>query len=510
MVKSKFFVLRKDNADDFFSSINRKYSIEESETDPIHYEFYDTFDSRFLNSGRILVKYDKNVIIHRNDAERNNCFISLDSNMPSFCNDFPDSDFRNFLSGVVGDRAISKIASIYAERNQINVRNKEAKIVARIEILYIKNMFEIGARKEIEIVTIKGIRGYDKEFSSIVKIIGEIAEGLIRGNYWINVLGMLGVKPRKYSAKLDVKLSAADTSYHAVKLMLLHMLNVIMINEEGIKKNIDTEFLHDFRVSVRRTRSALTQLMGVFNDTIVQRFRTDFEFLQESTNIARDLDVYIITVNQFKELLPKELVVGLSPIIDYLICEKLREYRELTLLLASSRYKKIIHEWKLFLNSNDTDKYVGECGLEPLNRTANAFVFKSIKSVNKRYERLLERDEPENMHRLRIGCKKLRYIMEFFASLYPYSIYKKAVKSLKSLQDALGVYQDIQVQKNMLMDIFEKLKSKNKLNDVTPLSVGYIMRVLEDKQRVTASDFNVLYDKFNALINKKEFKEVIV
>ncbi|MFC1662475.1 CHAD domain-containing protein, partial [Gemmatimonadota bacterium] len=35
-------------------------------------------------------------------------------------------------------------------------------------------------------------------------------------------------------------------------------------NEVGMLKNLDSEFLHDFRVAVRRTRSGLTQLKGVF------------------------------------------------------------------------------------------------------------------------------------------------------------------------------------------------------------------------------------------------------
>ena len=41
-------------------------------------------------------------------------------------------------------------------------------------------------------------------------------------------------------------------------------LQTLRINEDGVRKDLDSEFLHDFRVAVRRTRSALSQIKGVF------------------------------------------------------------------------------------------------------------------------------------------------------------------------------------------------------------------------------------------------------
>ena len=56
-------------------------------------------------------------------------------------------------------------------------------------------------------------------------------------------------------------------------------------------------------------------------------------------------------------------------------------------------------------------------------------------------------DSPDaQFHELRKQCKKLRYLLEFFAELYPHGEIKPLVKSLRRLQDNLGAYQDLSVQ----------------------------------------------------------------
>jgi transcriptional regulator with XRE-family HTH domain len=43
-----------------------------------------------------------------------------------------------------------------------------------------------------------------------------------------------------------------------VALLLQPGLEILVANEPGIRGNVDSEFLHDYRVAVRRTRSAPT------------------------------------------------------------------------------------------------------------------------------------------------------------------------------------------------------------------------------------------------------------
>ena len=53
-------------------------------------------------------------------------------------------------------------------------------------------------------------------------------------------------------------MSPAIHASEACRRILAHLAQIIRLNEDGIRKDIDTEFLHDFRVAVRRARSLLT------------------------------------------------------------------------------------------------------------------------------------------------------------------------------------------------------------------------------------------------------------
>ncbi|MCJ7680591.1 MAG: CHAD domain-containing protein, partial [Candidatus Aminicenantes bacterium] len=64
-------------------------------------------------------------------------------------------------------------------------------------------------------------------------------------------------------------------------------------NENGILEDIDPEYLHKFRVSVRRTRSALTQIKKVFPPAQTKKWKKKFDKLGRASNRLRDLDVFL-------------------------------------------------------------------------------------------------------------------------------------------------------------------------------------------------------------------------
>ena len=65
----------------------------------------------------------------------------------------------------------------------------------------------------------------------------------------------------------------------------------------------------------------------------------------------------------------------------------------------------------------------------------------------------IDDDSPaEDLHDLRKKGKELRYLLEFFAALFPADTVKPMVKTLKALQDTLGRFQDREVQAHVLRD----------------------------------------------------------
>ncbi len=68
---------------------------------------------------------------------------------------------------------------------------------------------------------------------------------------------------------------------------------MIADNLPGTLEDVDSEFLHDLRVAVRRTRSLQRQFKAIYPDRL-QHFRDEFKRLQAVTGDLRDLDVYLL------------------------------------------------------------------------------------------------------------------------------------------------------------------------------------------------------------------------
>ena len=89
----------------------------------------------------------------------------------------------------------------------------------------------------------------------------------------------------------------------------------------------------------------------------------------------------------------------------------------------------------------------------PVEDHATSLLAKRRKQVRKQGKHLRE-VSAQKRHKLRIRAKKLRYMTEFFAGVFPDDTNTKrreaALRSLKQLQDALGDLNDIAVRKKAL------------------------------------------------------------
>lgn len=79
----------------------------------------------------------------------------------------------------------------------------------------------------------------------------------------------------------------ADVGARQIHLALVGILEA---NEPGLRARLDTEFLHDFRVT-RRTRSLLGQIRRVFPAGEVEHFAAEFSRIGRLTGPPRDVDV---------------------------------------------------------------------------------------------------------------------------------------------------------------------------------------------------------------------------
>ena len=488
------------------TELSKKYSIVKEKPLKAKLLYLDTFDWRIYNSGFLLIKENDNFILKNKSSDKTICtLVSKSPNNPSFWWDFEKSSLKNELKPILDFRALMRIITIQKTSEPYRLLNKDEKTVLRLYFDKIKPITPGSISSKIDLLTVRPLRGYYKELVELNKSLNTI--GLIKSqhDYFDLLLNMSARKASDYSSKLNINLQPDMSCKTALIIILNHLLNTIKQNEEGLKKDIDTEFLHDFRVAVRRTRSALTLIKGVFDTEILGKHNAAFSKLGKATNPVRDLDVYLLKKQQYLNIIPPDQHPGLELIFEKLSEERKTQYFKLKRFLNSQAYKKIIKNWEDFLNTqpqSSTDTKNSDTQVILLAKKIISKKHKQIVTAGKKIDNLTPDLE---LHILRIECKELRYLLEFFFSLFHKNEISSVIKRLKRLQDNLGNFNDLCMQQQSLKEFAEKFDSGSK--NIT-ISIGGLIAVLYQKQNETRKEFTNTFKQFSGDENSKLFSKL--
>ena len=244
-----------------------------------------------------------------------------------------------------------------------------------------------------------------------------------------------------------MRLDPDQPAAKAVREILLE-LGASLRRSVGLAVNISgPDPLHDLRVATRRTRSALSQLGGVLPAEAVAPFAADFKWLGELTGPCRDLDVWLLDLSARRDDLAVGEATALSPFESEVRAARDRAHAEVVLGLTSPRCRRLLESWEAFLSKQAATAEPPQDANTPVKVFAGGRITKAFQSVLRRGRDLGGDSPPEALHRLRIAAKKLRYLLEFFRSLYPAERVGPRIKELKGLQDVLGELNDRQIQR---------------------------------------------------------------
>ena len=122
---------------------------------------------------------------------------------------------------------------------------------------------------------------------------------------------------------------------------------------------------------------------------------------------------------------------------------------------------------------------------------------------------VLQETSPDaDFHALRKRCKKLRYLMEFFQSLYSDKDIRQLIRILKKLQDNLGEFQDLSVQISALQKFSEQMAQEEKLPDKTARAMSKLVEILIDTKQSVQREFTSLFAKFAQHKNQQRFEKL--
>jgi CHAD domain-containing protein len=261
-------------------------------------------------------------------------------------------------------------------------------------------------------------------------------------------------------------------------------------------------------VAVRRTRAGLNQLKGVLPDQVNLDYAEFFSWLGQITGPTRDLDVYLLSFEHYKNSLPVSIREDINPLKKLLIDKHKIAQKELAKKLSSSRYLAKISEWERFLKEQAPIKPIEINAKLTIKQLADRRILKNYKWILKEGGAITEDSPSAAFHNLRKSCKKLRYLMEFFQSLYLEDQIKHFIKNLKGLQEVLGDFQDYAVQEETLKLFSEEMINKH-IHANTLLAMGMVIQnldILKDKAR---KDFASKFKTFKHEENQDVFKALL-
>jgi CHAD domain-containing protein len=360
-------------------------------------------------------------------------------------------------------------------------------------------------------LTIAEVRGYLGQARRATRLVAAVP-GIKQATTLLvaDALRAVGRRPGDYSNKVDAEITAGMPASAAAAAILLRLLDTVEANVDGTLKDIDTEFLHDLRVSVRRSRSALK----LFGDALglgrkeLAFFAAEFKWVGDLTTPTRDLDVHLLDFEETARGLAAAKPDDLEPFRAYLEQRRRKEFRALVRGLRSARFTGLTREWRARLDgiqqgnevparvsrSRSGQAYTaagGTAGLLAAERTRVAFA-----KVARRGAAITPDSPGEALHDLRKRCKELRYALEFFAPLHDPADYAKVVGDLKRLQDCLGEFQDTEVQIGEIRVLAAAMLAAREAPAVTLLAMGEVTAGLAARQRAARADFERRFAAF--------------
>lgn len=249
----------------------------------------------------------------------------------------------------------------------------------------------------------------------------------------------------------DLNFAASTRADEAVRAIMQQLLAMMNANVVGAQAGVDPEFLHNFRIAVRRQHVLLGQIRGVIPQRNRRQLSHEFAWLNEITGRVRDLDVYLHRLEADKTRLRPAMCKYLTPLYEFLRHRQQLAHQQLVESLNSRRYTRLIAAWAACLASPLPVYNRLSDGRYLLLRFANKRIWRMLRRVMKQGHAIRAHSPPQDLHALRKSCKKLRYLIEFFQSGYPAIMLEQPLNVLKSLQDVLGEYHDLQVQQALLV-----------------------------------------------------------
>ena len=456
----------------------------------------DMFDRRLRAAGLTLEHQSTpsgdRVVVGRPDAVLALVAPTKDLRWPAHADILPAGSVRDAVAGVAGIRALMVVSDENRRMSLLELRNTDAKTVVRVELDEPVSAGAGGTR-----LTVLALRGYQADARRVERIL----TGL--GLREVDLDEDRGSVTESPTARVDravpasVLLTTALTDFSAA----------MRANLPGLLDDVDTEFLHDFRVAVRQTRSTLKLGRSALPEVMGTRWESEFKWLGDLTTQVRDLDVYELDLPTMEGWLMAADPADLEPFSRFLRRRRSSERRALVRGLRSARFRRLALEWEEQLALLAETPEMPDGGHPSAGRMADRSLSRAYRRVLRGGAAIGDDSPAADLHRLRKRCKELRYALEVFAPVIAKGPRKRAVTQLKGLQDVLGRFQDAEMHRQALRGFAGEMMAEGAPAEAM-LAMGELIGHLDADQDRARREFEGAFARFTRPSSQRLMRQI--
>lgn len=243
------------------------------------------------------------------------------------------------------------------------------------------------------------------------------------------------------------RIRASDSPLEAFRRIAHDGLRQWQANAAQLNDSDDPEFVHQMRVALRRTRSALKLFASALPSEFVARWNHALRDTAAALGEARDIDVL------YEELLGPVLADRPADAGVARLAELVSHQREAARRRVRAHLKNDRQGARLIRFAADLQQLQSSA----LDASADLATFVALRMdhLRKRCRRRwhdAHGGDQAALHALRIAMKQLRYGIEFFAPLFPPKAFKRYQRRFSDAQDCLGYLNDTRMGHARLAD----------------------------------------------------------
>jgi len=290
----------------------------------------------------------------------------------------------------------------------------------------------------------------------------------------------LNRQPSPQKAALS-PLHVKQTSAEAFEILATQGLHLWQANLLGALTSSDEEFVHQFRVSLRRLNSLIKVFKPALPDRFQRKWTKNVKKLSQITGDVRDLDVMRSGILQpmLQSDNPQHQTAAAAALVAL---DKDKQE-------ALTQMQQLGYGGPILLFARDMQELATEDFPKNLPRFAEKQLTGLHHNALKRLEKTLKSPTPESAHRFRIALKHLRYSSEFFAPLFDNEEMLQFAKAIASLQDKLGFINDFHVALSRLQNWVKLGTVPNEVRDaIAEWHTAHAQEVLRNALQLAESE----------------------